>query len=72
MMPSVFWSLRAYWACHDSGLPEATFGFHRGPKLNKVIRPKSRATALSEKSGRQTDKQTKTSKETFEVASKSL
>ena len=31
-------------------------------KKNKVIRPKSRALALSEKSGRQTDEPTKTSK----------
>ena len=41
-------------------------------KYNKVIRPKSRASALSEKSGRQTDEQTKTFKKTFELATKSL
>ena len=41
-------------------------------KENKVIRPKSRASALSEKLGRQTDEQTKTSKKIFEVATKSL
>ena len=39
---------------------------------NKVIRPKSRALALAEKSGRQTDEQTKTFKKTFELATKSL
>ena len=44
------------------------FGFFS----NKVIRPKSRASALSEKSGRQTDEQTKTFKKTFELATKSL
>ena len=38
-------------------------------KINKVIRPKSRAVSLSEKSGRHTDEQTK---KTFEVATKSL
>ena len=41
-------------------------------KKNKVIRPKSRASALSEKSGKQTDEQTKTFKKTFELATKSL
>ena len=41
-------------------------------KKNKVIRPKSRASALSKKSGRQTDEQTKTFKKTFELATKSL
>ena len=41
-------------------------------KKNKVIRPKSRASALSEKSGRQTDEQTKTFKKTLELATKSL
>ena len=40
--------------------------------LNKVIRPKSRASALSKKSGRQTDEQTKTFKKTFKLATKSL
>ena len=40
-------------------------------KKNKVIRPNSRASALSEKSGRQTDEQTKTFKKTFELATKS-
>ena len=40
--------------------------------VNKVIRPKSRASALSKKSGRQTDKQTKTFKNTFKRATKSL
>ena len=39
---------------------------------NKVIRPKSRASALSKKSGRQTDEQTKTFKKTFELAKKNL
>ena len=37
-------------------------------EINKVTRPKSRASALSEKSGRQTDEQTKTLKKTFELA----
>ena len=37
-------------------------------KSNKVIRPKSRASVLSEKSGRQKEKQTKTLKKTFERA----
>ena len=37
--------------------------------LNKVIRPKSRASALSEKSGKQTDEQTKTFKKIFELTS---
>ena len=37
-------------------------------KKNKVIRPKSRASALSEKSGRKTDEQTKTFKKTFALA----
>ena len=36
-------------------------------QINKVIRPKSRASALSEKSGRQTEEQTKTFKKTFEL-----
>ena len=36
--------------------------------LNKVIRPKSRASALSKKSGRQTDKQFFFFKKTFEMA----
>ena len=44
----------------------------RYQRKNKVIRPKSRASALSEKLGWQTDEQTKTSKKTFEVATKSL
>ena len=35
---------------------------------NKVIRPKSRASALSEKSGRQIDEQTTTDYKTFELA----
>ena len=39
---------------------------------NKVIRPKSRASALAEKSGKQTDEQTKTFKKTFALATKSL
>ena len=39
---------------------------------NKVIRPQSRASALSEKSGRQTDEQTKTFKKIFELAKKKL
>ena len=39
---------------------------------NKVIRPKSRASAFSEKSGKQTDEQTKTFKKNFELATKSL
>ena len=39
---------------------------------NKVIRPKSRASAHSEKSGRQTDEQTKPFKTTFKLATKSL
>ena len=39
---------------------------------NKVIRPKSRASALSEKSGRQTDEQTITAKKTFKLATESL
>ena len=39
---------------------------------NKVIRPKSRASALSEKSGRQTDEQTKKFEKTFKLATKSL
>ena len=43
-----------------------------GMNNNKVIRPKSRASAFSEKSGRQTDEQTKTFKKTFELATKSL
>ena len=38
---------------------------------NKVIRPKSHASALAEKSGKQTDEQTKTFK-IFELATKSL
>ena len=37
-----------------------------------VLRPKSRASALSEKSGRLTDEQTKTSKKTFELKTKTL
>ena len=41
-------------------------------KKNKVIRPKSRASALSEKSGKQTDEQTITFKKTFELATKCL
>ena len=40
--------------------------------VNKVIRPKSRASALSKKSGRQADEQTKTFKKTFKLATKSL
>ena len=39
---------------------------------NKVIRPKTRASALSEKSGRQTDELTKNFKKTFELATKCL
>ena len=46
---------------------------HFGQKRrNKVIRPKSRASAISENSGKQTDEQTKTFKKTFELAIKSL
>ena len=41
-------------------------------KKNKVIKPKSRASALSKKSVRQTDEQTKTFKKAFELATKSL
>ena len=41
-------------------------------RKNKVIRPKSRASALSEKSGRQTDEQTITAKKTFKLATESL
>ena len=37
-----------------------------------VIRPKSRASALSEKSGRQRDEQTITFRKTFKLATESL
>ena len=41
-------------------------------KVNKVIRPKSRASALSENSGRQTDEQTKPFEKTFKLVTKNL
>ena len=41
-------------------------------KKNKVIRPKSRVSALSEESGKPTDEQTETSIRTFELATKGL
>ena len=47
-------------------------GYHSQPRENKVIRPKSCASALSVKSGRKTNEQTKTFKKTFELAKTSF
>ena len=41
-------------------------------EISAYIRTKSRASALSEKSGRQTDEQTKKFEKTFKLATKSL
>ena len=66
-----FWSVTFLFStfAHPSATGGSVYGL---VSFNKVIRPKSRVSALSEKSGRQIDEQTKTSKKTFELAKKNL